>query len=253
MSYSRRSHTEKQRRGYAKNGAQHAGHFQAGFSVAANVIIDSGRADADSFRQLLLCHAVFFQRELDQLSDGRSVDGSGGVVSYRKILARDITYHVMPKQKFKLHTTGLTGGGTSSTAGGYRDTTTLVITLPPNTLGYSLFPLYLEIESSKNNLNPFISETINDNLSVESGASAFNSQNLFYFLKVVSYDEYMSEGGNVIKLTLKTTKVSGNDCWIAVTDKAGIFNDAFVKLKTGSDATAAASDEKAYDSSWPTD
>lgn len=173
---------------------------------------------------------------------------SGGIVSYRKALARDVSYHVMPKQDFKLHTTGLTGGGTSSTAGGYRDTTTLQITLPANVLGYSMFPLYLEIESSKNNLNPFITADINDNLSVESGASAFvPTQNLFYFLKVVSYDEYMQPGGNVITVTLKTTKTINNDCWVAVTDKAGNFNDAFVKLRTG-----VASDQEAYDSSWPT-
>lgn len=133
-----------------------------------------------------------------------------------KTLSRDVTFRVLPKQNFTLVATPVSDEANQQT--------TLTITLPPNVLGYSVFPLTLMIEAKNNCLTPV------DNLTVETGKSAFDSnRNTFYFLKTISYSEY--QANNVFQCRFKTTKTSGNvPTQIRVTDKRNLFNPGTVDL-----------------------
>ena len=157
---------------------------------------------------------------------------------YTKKLNRRVTYTVMGPQKLGLRTSGV-----GSDAIG--QTTTLTITLP-NTLGPSVFPMTLKIEAQDNNLAPV------DNLSVESGKSAFNptgTRNTYYFLKTISYSDYKNAAANsyAFPLVFKTTKATGKTpvTKIRVTQKlegdaVNLFQDgdnATVDLKVGEVAT----------------
>lgn len=144
---------------------------------------------------------------------------------YAKRLSRDVTYTVMPKQNF----TSLATTGVAASPAGKQTTVTIDL---PTTLTKSLFPLTLMIEVQNNCLTPV------DNLTVETGASAFDaSKNSFYFLKTISYGEYYNQTTKVLTTSFdckfKTTKTSGNvPTKIRVSDKKGYFNVAEVDLKT---------------------
>lgn len=160
---------------------------------------------------------------------------------YTKKLSRRVTYTVMGQAKLGLMTSGV-----GSDAIGQQ--TTLTITLP-NTLGPSVFPMTLKIEAKDNNLAPV------DNLSVESGKSAFNPdglRNTYYFLKTISYSDYQAAGRSTsapyqFPCVFKTTKATGNTpvTQIMVTQKledntVDLFKggaDAQVDLKVGSAST----------------
>ncbi len=152
-----------------------------------------------------------------------SGDG-GGLISYSKTLSRNVTFRVMPKQDLKLHFEH----GLQSDS--FEQEETLIITLPENTLGYSMFPLDLKIEALDDNLNPADDE----NLAVESGPSNFHANNNnFYFIKSVPFSQYDPDNGgsNVVTVSFKTIKTSGNATWLCVSDRAGNFNPAFIQLK----------------------
>ena len=148
---------------------------------------------------------------------------------YLKTLRRDVDFRVLPKQNFELSTTGL-GSDTME------QQTTLTIKLPPNVLGYSVFPLTLRIESQNNCLTP-----VTEDIPVETGPSAFNAgENTFYFLMTISYSAYKANIDNpVFTCVFKTTKAGGNaPTQIRVTDRNGLFNPGTVALQVGTDAAA---------------
>lgn len=158
---------------------------------------------------------------------------------YTKTLSRDVTYTVMGQQKLELTTSALSGDASGNTF-------TLSVKLP-DTFGSSVFPLTLKIEAEDNNLTPA------DNLTVETGKSAFRNSNTYYFLKTISYSEYQSlataSPSYTFTCNFKTTKSTGNtpvtnirvtekmkegetrDSWF----KGG--NDATVPLKVGSSSS----------------
>lgn len=102
----------------------------------------------------------------------------------------------------------------------------------PDSLGASLFPLNIKIESSTNNLT-----STSPDLPVNSGVSAFNdANNSFYFIRQVTLDEYRSiEDGHYVynndfTATLFTNKVSGNSTDIRLSDEKGFMNPETLTL-----------------------
>ena len=146
---------------------------------------------------------------------------------YLRTLYRNVDYRVLPKQDFELATKGLVSDGV-------RQRTTLTIKLPPNVLGYSVFPMTLLIEAENNCLTP-----VTENIPVETGTSAFDSShNTFYFLMTINYSDYQANIDNpVFTCTFETTKTSGNATQIRVSDRMGLFNPGTVALQVGTDST----------------
>jgi hypothetical protein len=150
---------------------------------------------------------------------------------YTKTLSRDVTYTVMGQQKLELTTSALSADASGNTV-------SLSVKLP-DTFGSSVFPLTLKIEAEDNNLTP------TDNLTVETGKSAFRNSNTYYFLKTISYSEYQSLASASPSYTFtcnfKTTKSTGKTpvTNIRVTEKMKEGETRESWFKGGNDATVA--------------
>ena len=148
----------------------------------------------------------------------RSVVRISGTYNHRTIY-RDVTFTVSPPLKFDdLSATPLTRDAANIE-------TELSITLPPS-LGFSMFPMVLQIEALDNNLNPAASE---GDMSAGYGDTFFSgvegvtkNGKAIYFIKTVQPDDY-NESGTTITVKLKTINASGNATKILVVDQKGRF------------------------------
>lgn len=149
-----------------------------------------------------------------------------------KTLSRRVKYHVMSTQRLTLSATAL-----ATEASGQE--TKLTITLPSG-LGYSMFPLVLQIEAEKANLNPVASKNkVNGvlvDLPVTTGTSYFSDKNTFSFLFTINYSDYYDRSNTTnpyntkYELYFSTTKdytgngaTGSNETWFSVTDQGGYF------------------------------
>lgn len=145
-----------------------------------------------------------------------TITGTDGTTK-DKSLYRDVTFTVMNNQDFGLDVSKLQSDAISKE-------TTITITLPDN-LGYSVFPLVVRIEADKQNINP------TDNIPVDHGPSTIPGKNVnsFYFLYTIDYSKY-STGIRDFEAKFKTTKTTGNETEIYISDSKGYFNSTHKTL-----------------------
>lgn len=131
-----------------------------------------------------------------------------------KTLYKDVTFNVRAIDDMTL-------GGSSSGSN-----VTLTITLPPN-LGYSVFPLTLNIEDFNNNINPTDGTPVTSGESLFSGlpttSQYYKTSNSFYYQKLLNYSDYDPTNGSTYTVTFKKT-VSDTATVIVVKDNRGVFN-----------------------------
>lgn len=145
----------------------------------------------------------------------------------RVTLFRDVTFSVMPTQKFaEVKMSAFPNNNTQ--------TTKATITLPDG-LGYSLFPLVIRIEAYNQTLNPTDAD-----LPVQSGVSTFSvlastdasykTDNSFWFNKTIDFEDYDS-GTRTFEANFKGIKARGsNGTVVLFSDAKGHFEPVKVTL-----------------------
>lgn len=154
---------------------------------------------------------------------GTTTNSSGNRVT----LFRDVTFSVMPTQKFaEVEMSAFPNNNTQ--------TTKATITLPDG-LGYSLFPLVIRIEAYNQTLNPTDAD-----LPVQSGVSTFSvlastdasykTDNSFWFNKTIDFEDYDS-GTRTFEANFKGIKARGsNGTVVLFSDAKGHFEPVKVTL-----------------------